>query len=367
MGNRLELRLRLNGLGAEIVALKTTSNYIRTLLLAVVLAISLTPVRAAAKLPPLAKKLVSAAQMSIVEGQTSLAITLLRGAWEIVHDPEVLRQLAEANSMAGQHAEAIESYKRLLKHSPSSDVARAAKAEISRLEQAPAPFEDRLARHRPARAQARAAFAKGVKLHRRKKLGQAIRYLRAALVLAPELPGPYRYLGGIYGQLKDSARERAFLMDYLRIRPDGRIADIVRKRLKPTGELASVDLRSSFPCQIWVNGRRMNKQTPLQGLLLPPGNYTVSFVNGDYHVVKNKRIRLSAGQEVSYEFPFGILVLKLKPWATPRANGRYIGLWDKIGLPVGEYELSLVAHDDSQRKRMTISVQAGETVTVRKW
>lgn len=296
-----------------------------------------------------------------------MAAGLLRGAWELTHDVKVLRQLGRTLSMSGQFEEAIEVYEDALQRDPGGPAASEVKQEIKRLKNAPAPFRDQLPTKFRATAQARRAFRDGMALSRRKKYREALPYLRAALVLDPELPGTYRVLGGIYGKLGDPKKEREFLRDYLRIRPDGRLADLVRKRLKGSGLLTALTLTSSFPCEIWVNGRPMGRSTPVKDLLLPKGSYTISFINGEYHVIRNKRVRVEAGGKSTVSFAFGVLKVDLNPWARVRADGRDLGLWNTLGLPVGEYRLSLVAHDGSKRKKMPVFVEEGKTTTVSSW
>lgn len=336
-----------------------------------VLAAWLPAVPAGGAPPPMAKKLNDAAQKAMVAGQMAMAATLLRGAWEISQDAQTLQQLAQVNTMTGQFDEALENYQQLLKMKPGEQVVRLARAESQRLKNMPAPFSDELLARVRATPEAKQAFTTGVKLAKGKdpkSLVKSTRFLRAALVLDPELPGTYRILGAVYGKLKDPAKERTFFEDYLRIRPDGRIAEEVRKRLKPSGVLATVTLTASFPCEVWVNGRPLHKTTPVKDLLLPSGKHTISFTNiNTYHIVRNMRVWLGKGQKTSVDFPYGALELKLNPWARVRANGRDLGLWNPIGLPVGRYSFELTAFDNSRTKQVGIQIKPGKTHTISKW
>lgn len=317
--------------------------------------------------PPLADQLEIEAQRSLVQGQVGLSATLLRGAWELSHDFKYLKQLAQAQTMAGHFDQAIETYKKILSLNPPPAIAANARSEVRRLKATPAPFSDELPKGQHATEFAKLAFKQGLQLVRRKQLAQAIRYLRAALVLDPVLPGTYRVLGAVHGKLKDPKKEREFLQDYLRIRPDGTIADGVRKRLAPTGLLGNVALNASFPCDVWINGRPLGLKTPVKEFSLPEGSYTVSFVNVDYHIVRNRRVKVRPATRTSVSFSFGVLELDLNPWARARASGKELGLWPKIGLPVGTYQLSLVAHDMSKNKELELTMQAGKTIKISKW
>lgn len=307
------------------------------------------------------------AQAALLQGKFPLAAVLLRGAWEVSHDVKALDQLARAQAMGGQFDEAAETYARILTLKPPPELAARARAEMERLKAAPAPFSDEIFARVRATNHGEEAFKKGLALARRKQLEQAVRYLRAALVLDPMLPGTYRVLGGVYGKLKDPKKEREFLQDYLRIRPDGKIAEQVRARLKPTKVLANLRLEASYPCAIWVNGRPLGLTTPVKDLLLPGGTYTVSFVNAEYHIIRNKRVKVAPAGDATVRFEFGVLTVDLDPWARARANGKDLGLWTTIGLPVGTYSLALVAHDMSRKKEVEVTVHPGKITRIDRW
>ena len=313
----------------------------------------------------LAEDLKHAARQAVVQGYLSRACGFFRGAWELTQDVSVLWELGRALSMNGQFDEAVEVYERVLQHKPPEADAAQLRSEIKRLKQAPAPFRDQLPVKFRATAQAGRAFRLGMRYVRGRRLKRALPYLRSALVLDPELPGTYRVLGGVYGKLGNPKKEREFLLDYLRIRPDGRIADTVRKKLRGTKLLTGVSLTASFPCDIWINGRPMGVSTPVKEVLLPGGNFTISFVNARYHIIRNKRTSIEVGGNARVDFAFGVLKVDLRPWGRVRADGRDLGLWDTIGLPVGEYPLSIVAHDNSKRKRVNLVIEAGKTKMLR--
>ncbi len=316
--------------------------------------------------PLLAKKFTNQADVLLIKGKIAEAIVLYQAAWEMLRDIETLRHLARAQTMAGQFDEAIENYKLVLKKKPPPEVIDQVENEIKRLQNMPASFSDQLFSRVHLTPEARMAFKKGVHIARKKNLKEAIRYLRAALILDPNLPGTYRILGAVYGKLKNPAKEQRFLQDYLRLNPIGRNADVVRKRLRKSGLLTEVSIEASFPCQLWVNGRQLNKLTPVKSLLLPPGHYTFSFVSEKYRIIRNIRTQLNK-ENAKVVFNFGVIEFKLKPWARVRANKRDLGLWDTIGLPVGKYLLDLEAHDGSRRKRINVNVEPGKIFTISSW
>jgi hypothetical protein len=314
---------------------------------------------------PPEKQLLGEASAALQRKQPLLAATLLQGVWEMTQDADVLRRLAKAQGEAGLPADAVESYQRLLQSKPSAEVARDAQAAIARLRLVSPP--DQLPQRLLLTKEATLTFARGMALKRQKQEKQAVRYLRASLVLDPTLPGAHRVLGMIYGQAGDPVKERSYLLEYLRLRPDGRIADIVRRRLQPSGILGSVDIAASYTCDVWVNGRALGKRTPLKGLLLPPGKHTFSLVNGTYHIVRNRHVIVRSGTKETVDVPFGLLTIKLSPWARVTADGRDLGLWETIGLPVGEHRLKLVAHDGSRHKQVSVTIKAASTVSITSW
>lgn len=313
------------------------------------------------------KELLNISYKYKIQGRIALAVTTLRGAVEISESHETILQLASLLRMSGSFDEAVETYKKLLKLSPKPKVAATARAEIEAIKRTPAPFMDKLVRRVKATPEAKRAFKVGTKLARRKKYKKALKYLRAALIMDPSLPGTYRILGAIYGRLKDPRKERDFLYDYLRIRPDGKTADLIRRKLNKKKLLVSVDLDASFPCDVWVNGRPMNIRTPYRRLLLPPGKMLISFVNQQSHAISNKSVHLSVGEKSKVEFKFGLLTFKLNPWARVRCRGKDLGLWDKIGVPEGQYEISMVAYDQSREKDLLVLIKAGKELVVDKW
>src|SRR6185369_8437029 len=163
--------------------------------------------------------------------------------------------------------------------------------------------------------EAKALFTAGKAAGTAKQDDLAARLLEAALRLDPELPGPYRLLGVIYGRLGDHAREVRFLAAYLRLRPEGPIAEEVRKRLATEKVLGDLNLDASFPCEVRVDGRSMGRMTPVKKLRLPAGRYTITLVNDKFHIVRNLHVEMVAGETVSKAFSFGVLRTKLDPWA----------------------------------------------------
>jgi len=302
-----------------------------------------------------------AAEQAIIIGRYPRAVSLLRGLSALKpRDPSPLYRLAEVFTLAGLYEEAIVEYKRFASR-PEADSVRKARAESEskRLEEAPAPFAETLFKQEPATEEAKKLFEQGKRSAQGQKYQTAIAELQAALLLDPDLPGPYRMLGGVYGKVGDRGQERLFLADYLRVRPDGAIADTVRATLKNDKVLGTMTVEASWPCKVFVNGRETGKTTPLKGYSLPAGKYMIGLENEKYHIVRLLRVDVVAGKSTDKKFNFGILSTKLDPWARVRVDGKDVGLWDEAGIPEGKHVVTYKSHDGSKEKTVEIDVKGG--------
>jgi tetratricopeptide (TPR) repeat protein len=302
-----------------------------------------------------------AAEAAVVKGEYPRAVALFRGLAALrPKDPSPQYRLAEVYTLAGQYEEAIGEYRRFAQR-PEADPARKARAEAEskRLEEAPAPFSETLFKQATATPESKRLFDEGKKDALAKKWQAAINELQAALLLDPDLPGPYRLLGAVYGKTGDRAQERLFLADYLRVRPDGKIADTVRTTLAKEHVLGMLSVDASFPCKVYINGRETGKTTPLKKYALPPGKYVVGLENEQYHIVRNLRVDISTGKEAEKAFAFGILSTKLDPWARIRVDGKDIGLWDEAGIPEGTHNIAYKSHDGAKEKSVELTIKGG--------
>ncbi len=302
-----------------------------------------------------------AAEQAIIIGKYNRAVSLLRGLAALKpRDPSPVYRLAEVYTLAGLYEEAISEYKRFAAR-PEADAARKARAEseAKRLEEAPAPFSEQLFKPDAATEEAKKLFDAGKRDAQAKKYQTAISELQAALLLDPDLPGPYRMLGGVYGKVGDRGQERLFLADYLRVRPDGPIAESVRAALKKDNVLGTVNIDASWPCKVFVNGRDTGKTTPLKGYTLPAGKYLIGLENEKYHTIGRLRVDVLAGKQTEKKFNFGILSTKLEPWARVRVDGKDVGLWDEAGVPEGKHVISYKSHDGSKEKTVELTIKGG--------
>ena len=302
-----------------------------------------------------------AAEAAVVKGEYPRAVALFRGLAALrPKDPSPEYRLAEVYTLAGQYEEAIGEYRRFITR-PEADPARKARAEseAKRLEEAPAPFAETLFKQASATPEAKRLFEEGKKDAQAKRWQPAINELQAALLLDPDLPGPYRLLGAVYGKTGDRTQEKLFLADYLRVRPDGKIADTVRQTLAKEHVLGTLTIDASWPCHVYINGRDTGKMTPLKKYSLPPGKYVVGLENEQYHIVGNLHVAVTTGKDTDKTFAFGVLSTKLDPWARVRVDGKDIGLWDEVGVPEGTHKVSYASHDGTKEKSVELTIKGG--------
>jgi Flp pilus assembly protein TadD len=302
-----------------------------------------------------------AAEQSVAAGQFPRAVTLLRGLGALrPKDPTPQYRLAEVYTLAGQYDDAVVEYRRFAARSDADGARKSrAESEARRLEEAPAPFAETLFRQAAATGEAKRLFEEGKKDAQTRHYQPAVNELQAALLLDPDLPGPYRLLGAVYGKIGDRAQERNFLADYLRVRPDGKIADTVRVNLARDHILGSISVDASFPCKVTVNGRDTGRTTPLKRYTLPPGRYTVGLENEQFHVVRNLRVDVVSNKDAQKFFAFGVLLTKLDPWARIRVDGKDIGLWDEAGIPEGKHVISYKSFDGAREKSVQVDIKGG--------
>jgi tetratricopeptide (TPR) repeat protein len=302
-----------------------------------------------------------AAETAVVKGEYPRAVALFRGLAALrPKDPSPEYRLAEVYTLAGQYEEAIGEYRRFAART-EADPARKARAEseAKRLEEAPAPFAESIFKQASATPEAKRLFEEGKKDAQAKKWQPAINELQAALLLDPDLPGPYRLLGAVYGKTGDRAQERLFLADYLHVRPDGKIADTVRATLAKEHVLGTISVDASFPCKVYINGRETGKTTPLLKYALPPGKYVVTLENEQYHTFGVLHLSVTTGKDSAKTFAFGTLSTKLDPWARVRVDGKDVGLWDEVGIPEGTHNVSYKSHDGTKEKSVELTIKGG--------
>lgn len=322
--------------------------------------------------------LVKPAERAILNSQFARAALLFQGALALrEEDPDLLWRLAEVYTMGGQFSLAQDTYREWLKVGKDAAKTARAKAEIQRLANAPAPFvegDDTAAAARQ-RTFAMQAVKKAQGEQRRKAYRVAIRYLKAALVMDPTLVGAYRLIGTLYGRLKDSASEQAYYVKYLRTVPGGRIAGMVRRKLQTHPEIGKVTFEASFPCMVFLNRGLLDekKKTPLKDIALPSGEYTVVFYNAEYHFGQKSRVTVTAGKTVVVKAEFGVIDIKLNPWARVRAKKegtrgwRDLGLWETVGLPSGKWLVDFKTDDGKRTMQQIIDLTPGKVARITAW
>jgi hypothetical protein len=298
------------------------------------------------------------------------AVSLLRGATALSSDPRVYAELATAYQRAGQFDLAAHEFRRYASLEPDRVRAEGALSRAKQIDEQPRGFGEGGFRAYPAAREAEWAFKEGQKRFKTKRYRAAIPYFQAAMLLDPGVPGPYRMLGAAYGRIGERAKETKFFIEYLRVRPDGNIAEEIRKLLAKTGQLGYLTITASYPCDVVINGRELQgKLTPIKKLAVPPGGYSISLGSDQLHGQWNIRDRVvvEKGQEAVFTLPLGMLVVKLTPWARISVDGKYVGSYEELGLRAGDYRIHLESADGAKQKDLTVSVQPGQKYVIDKW
>ena len=317
------------------------------------------------------KWLTQPAEAAVQVNQFPRAAVLYQGAISL--EPEALDllwRLAEVYTMGGQFSQAQETYERYAKLAKDEAKKTQALGEIKRLAAMPAPFvESEITQVMSEPKFALQAVGLAKRSRTQKKIALAIRYLEAAVTMDPTLVGTYRLLGELHAQLKDAARAQAFYVQYLRARPAGPLAELVRNRLKDSPALGKVTFSASFPSAVYINRFKLDPKrlTPFADVLLPEGTYTVIMHNAQYHAARKIKVTVKAGERRTVAFEFGLVDIKLEPWARVRANGRDLGLWNPIGMPVGRYRLVMTSHDEKKTMTKEIELKGGQRFEITKW
>ena len=321
---------------------------------------------------PDARWLIKEAETAVDRGDMTHAIVLYRGAVALTgENPKVLYRLAEIYRMAGQFAEASDAFRRFIQLSKNPILKAKAKEAIKAMKSMPVPFVDSEIRASlRARPYGIKAFTIGRKAFKHRRYRVAVRYFQAALMLDPTLVGVLRWLGQVFDKLKQPKQAQRYYIKYLRIMPAGRNAEVVRRRLKDKSVLGKVTMEASFPCEVWINRTPLvGKKTPVRKLLLPSGEYSVIFYNRKYHVGRKMRVRVERGKTAKVRFDFGVLRIKLEPWARVRVDGRDVGLWTDIGIPSKDkpYRVDMVSYDGKHKMTRILTIAPGKVVTIDRW
>jgi tetratricopeptide (TPR) repeat protein len=311
------------------------------------------------------------AEAAVLQNQFPRGAILYQGAISLAPEsPELLWRLAEIYTMGGQFSQAQETYDRFSKLTPDAAKKAQAQSEIKRLASMPAPFvESEITQVMSESRFALQAVDLARRYRKQNKLPLSIRLLEAAVTMDPTLVGAYRLLGELYTKLNDPTRAQAFYVQYLRARPAGPLADQVRVRLKDSPVLGKVTFTASFPSAVFINRFRLDakRTTPYTDVLLPEGTYTVILHNPKYHAARKARVTVKAGEQRTVAFEFGLLDIKLTPWARVRANGRDLGLWNPIGMPAGTYRLTFTSPDDAKTMNKTVELKGGQRLEITRW
>lgn len=302
--------------------------------------------------------LLAAAETASRHGKLERAELALRAYHQVVGKPAIRLRIARLLEQRKQWAAAAKAYKEYLAKKPADAEIKAALRRVEKREKAEPYSHEAMADSERATDLGVRAFRIGRRWALRHHYRKAAKMLQASAILDPKLPGPYRLLGAVYLRMGKSRRAHRHLANFLAMRPDGPLGRRIRRMLRGSGMLGTIRARASYRCDLWVNGRNVQRRTPAS-VKMPAGTHVVTFSCPEYHLISSHRVTVRAGKLSKVSFGFGVLKVQLQPWGRIRANGRDLGLWDKLGLPTGVYQLQVRSHDHKRSAEVEWRVKAG--------
>ncbi len=338
--------------------------------------ITFVPPQQARAAPDAAAFLVAPARKAMSARKLGLAVSLWRGVVAIRGDDDpAMIELARAWTLAGEFEAAIEELDRhrraLLERGADTG---AVDKQIAELERRPKGFGGDVFEVVPAESHAREAFKRGRAAMKRRKHADAVALYRAGVEMAPDVPGNHRELGDALVKMGRPAEAEAAFVRYLRMRPFGKNADELRRRLRDSGTLGKLSIESSFACeQVWMNRQPIPQRLPIVDLVVAPGRYRLLCYSERYHFARYVGVEVPRGGSARAEFSWAIIENRLDPWGrivmeNPDRESEMndIGVWDEIGVPVPEDRRSLKvmlrAADSSKRKELRLKLEAGTRI-----
>lgn len=321
--------------------------------------------------------LIKPAEDALAARKYGLAVSLWRGVVAIRGDGDpAVWKLAEAWTLAGEFESAIEELERF--SAATGDKAEELKAdeEIEALRKRPEGFTSNAFTVEQATKQATEAFKRGRKLYAAKKYADAVAMFKAGSVMAPDMPGSYRELGEAYDKLGKADEATAFFLRYLRLRPFGKNADAIRKRLEKAGVLGKLSIESSVNCeQVVVNRLPLGKKLPALDLVVAPGRYRILCYNEALHFAHYLRVDVTKGKTTAAKFQLAILENGLDPWgrivledADNPGDMKDIGLWKEIAVPVPDdrraLKVKLRSADGTKTKETLVKLEPGKRLKI---
>jgi tetratricopeptide (TPR) repeat protein len=315
------------------------------------------------------------AAAALKDRKFGLAISLYRGIVAIrgAADPAVW-SLVEAWQLAGENESAIEELERFAAATKDEAEATKARAKIAEIEKLVAGFSSSVFEVTAAAKQAETAFKKGRGFFDKKQYAEAVALFRAGIEMAPDLPGNYRELGEAYDKLGRSQEATEFFVRYVKMRPFGKNADEVRKRLEKAGEVGKLSVETSFPCdQVLMNRQLLTQKLPVKDMVVAPGKYKLLCVNTKYHLAHYIRAEVPKGGSAKAVFAWAVFLNKLDPWGRISIENpadptqmKDVGLFDEFGVAVPDdrraLKLKLTSGDRTKSEERLIKVEPGKTI-----
>jgi tetratricopeptide (TPR) repeat protein len=289
-------------------------------------------------------------------------------------------ELATAWILAGKQRQALDALEVFINNTSDAALKKKAKLQYKRQRRRKVRFGDENFRLKSSPRLAKQAFDRGRKAFRAKHYADALVNYRMGSALAPDAAGFLREIGATYAKLGARNEQIKWYVSYLRERPFGKNADMIRKELrKEKKALGVVNINSPFKCQYFLIDQIEAPKPPVKKLKMAPGEYTLFCGDEKYAMGYWENFKVHAGQTTNVKLSWAVLVNGLKdPYGRIIVeNAREPGVMMDLGIAkteVGIYvpkdrralKVILKADDESRVEERFIRVEPGAKEVV-KW
>ena len=320
--------------------------------------------------------LVEPAANAMKDRKYELAITLY-GALVVARgqgSDEAL-ELARAWALQGQKWKAVAVYDAYLALVDDPDKRKTAQTVRDRLMEVERFGSEY--RFAPATELARAVFGLGRDSYNNEQWTDAVVYYEMGFALDPDVTGFFTELGATYDALYENDKKIDFYLAYLRRRPFGDNADVIREALAgDAGVLGELTIRTAIEChEVWVNGQRYGRLSAEQPVQLPmaPGDYKALCFQPDFGMAYFEYATVRAGEPSEVAFNWAVVINHL---ANPRGriaieDARQRGVMYDLGIDRDSHgvlvpadgralEIVLTSDDGTRVEKRSQRVEPGE-------
>ena len=136
-----------------------------------------------------------------------------------------------------------------------------------------------------------------------------------------------------------------------------------RRVAKPKAR-GALQVGSNVPATVFMDGRKVGR-TPLTLTRVPVGSHRLKLVSQEGKARRTTKVEVSEGDraQATVNFATGTLIIRVRPWAKVKVNGRAKGITplQPLVLPAGKYRVVLENPELKVRQKHTVTIKAGAT------